>query len=210
MLWTLGAGLVSHGVAVWRRLGSLSWSKLAGPADAADVRGGAGVARVLREAGASPLLCRGAVFSSGRGCSDASLAPRRDFPLRGGVEVGPVVLRLGGGVRAGGLGGRFASCFAARRSLGLRRRYRTALFRCYRRSVLRRSTPIVSTSQFLAAASLPGLASSGRLRLAAPSRDVSWRPLLSHNWIFRHFVAKMTNVGQIMGCCVGARKRICE
>ena len=112
MLWTLGAGLVSHGVAVWRRLGSLSWSKLAGPADAADVRGGAGVARVLREAGASPLLCRGAVVSSGRGCSDASLAPRRDFPLRGGVEVGPVVLRLGGGVRAGGVWGavRFLLC----------------------------------------------------------------------------------------------------
>lgn len=202
MLWTLGAGLVSHGVAVWRRLGSLSWSKLAGPADAADVRGGAGVARVLREAGASPLLCRGAVVSSGRGCSDVSLAPRRNFPLRGGVEVGPVVLRLGGEVRAGGLGGGSPPA--------LRRRYRTALFRCCRRSVLRRSTPIVSTSQFLVAASLPVLASSGRLRLAAPSRDVSWRLLLSHNWIFRHFVAKMTNVGQIMGCCVGARKRICE
>ncbi len=210
MLWTLGAGLVSHGVAEWRRLGSLSWSKLAGPADVADVRGGAGAARVLREAGASPLLCRGAVGSSGRGCSDVSLAPRRDFPLRGGVEVGPVVLPAWRRRKGGGSGGRFASCFAARRSLGLRRRYRTALFRCYRRSVLRRSTPIVSTSQFLAAASLPVLASSGRLRLAAPSRDVSWRLLLSHNWIFRHFVAKMTNVGQIMGCCAGARKRICE
>ena len=111
VLWTLGAGLASHGVAVWRRLGSLSWSKLAGPADAADVRGGAGVARVLREAGASPLLCRGAVVSSGRGCSDVSLVPRRNFPLRGGVEVGPVVLRLGGEVRAGVWGAvRFLLC----------------------------------------------------------------------------------------------------
>lgn len=48
-----------------------------------------------------------------------------------------------------------------------------------------------------------------RFCLAAPSRGVSRRPLLSHNWIFRHFAAKITNVGQILGCCAGARKRIC-
>lgn len=143
----VGAGLVPYGVAVWRRLGSLSWSKLTGPADVADVRGGADVACASHEAGASPLLCRGAEFRWEGAVRAYSLAPRRGFPLCGGVEVGPVVLPVWRWSK-GGVWDRFASCFAARRSLGLRRRCRTALFRCYRRSVLRRSMPIVSTSQF--------------------------------------------------------------
>lgn len=97
----VGAGLVPYGVAVWHRLGSLSWSKLTGPADVADVRGGAGVACASHEAGASPLLCRGAEFQWVGLFGRIPSHPAEAFRFAAVWRLDLSCFRFGGGVKAG-------------------------------------------------------------------------------------------------------------